>query len=94
MRQAARYVMIEGVLYRRGYYMPLLKCVTPNQSKSLLAEVHEGFCGDDAEGKSLSKKNLQQGFFWPTMNEDSMEYVKKCDKCQRFSKMPRAPPNI
>lgn len=23
-----------------------------------------------------------------------MEYVKRCDKCQRFSKIPRAPPNV
>ena len=27
------------------------------------------------------------------MNEDSKEYVQKCDKCQRFSKIPRAAPN-
>ena len=56
--------------------------------------MHEGFCGDHAGGQSLSKKILRQGFFWPTMNEDSMEYVKRCDKCQRFSKVPRAPPNL
>ena len=27
------------------------------------------------------------------MNEDSKEYVQKCDKCQRFAKIPRAAPN-
>ena len=27
------------------------------------------------------------------MNEDSMEFVRRCDKCQRFSKIPRAAPN-
>ena len=39
------------------------------------------------------KKILGQGYFWPTMNEDSKEYVQKCDKCQRFAKIPRAAPN-
>ena len=63
MRQAARYVMMEGVLYRRGYSMPLLRCVTPDQSKNLFAKVHEGFCGDHAGVRSLSKKILRQGFF-------------------------------
>ena len=43
MRQAARYTMVDGVLYRRGYSLPLLRCITPDQSKNLLAEVHEGF---------------------------------------------------
>ena len=94
MRRASRYLVMEGILYRRGYSMPFLRCVTIDQSKNLLEEVHEGFRCDHAGGQSLSKKILRQGFFWPTMIEDSMEYVKRCDKCQRFSKIPRAPPNI
>ena len=94
MRRASRYLVMEGILNRRGYTMPLLRCVTIDQSKNLLIEVHEGFCGDHAGGQSLSKKILRQGFFWPAMIEDSMEYVKPCDKCQRFSKILRAPPNI
>ena len=39
------------------------------------------------------KKILRHGYFWPTMNEDSKEYVQKCDKCQRFAKILRAAPN-
>ena len=92
-RQAARYILVDGVLYRRGYSMPLLRCITPEKAKELMREVHEGFCGDHTGGQSLSKKILRQGYFWPTMNEDSMEFVRKCDKCQRFSKIPRAAPN-
>ena len=92
-RQAARYILVDGVMYRRGYSMPLLRCVTPEKAKELMKEVHEGFCGDHAGGQSLAKKILRQGYFWPTMNEDSMELVRRCDKCQRFSKIPRAAPN-
>ena len=73
--------------------MPLLRCVSKEKAKELMREVHEGFCGDHAGGQSLSKKILRQGYFWPTMNEDSMEFVRKCDKCQRFSKIQRAAPN-
>ena len=73
--------------------MPLLRCITPKKAREMMREVHEGFCGDHAEGKSLSKKILRQGYFWATMNEDSMEFVRKCDKCQRFSKIPCAAPN-
>ena len=74
-RQAARYILVNGVLYRRGYFMPLLRCVTPKKAKELMKEVHEGFCGDHAGGQSLSKKILRQGYFWLTMNEDSMEFM-------------------
>ena len=26
------------------------------------------------------------------LNQDAADYARKCDKCQRFSKIPRAPP--
>ena len=73
--------------------MPLLRCVPQEEAARPLSEVHDGFCGNHAAGQSLSKKILRQGYFWPTLIEDSKAYVKKCDKCQGFSKIPRAPPN-
>ncbi|KAM6555169.1 hypothetical protein CsatB_015931 [Cannabis sativa] len=76
-RKATRYLIIDGVMYRRGYSMPLLRCVHQDQAQRLMEEVHEGFCGNHAGGQSLSKKVLRQGFFWPTMIEDSMEYVRR-----------------
>ena len=39
-RQAARYILVDGVMYRRGYSMPLLRCVTPEKAKELMKEVH------------------------------------------------------
>lgn len=92
-RQAGRLLLLDSILNRRGHFMPLLRCVSNEKSKLLLEEVHEGFCGDHARGQSLTKNILRQGYFWPTMNEDSKEYVQKCDKCQRFAKIPREPPN-
>ena len=74
-RQATRFLILDIILYRRKHSMPLLQCLLKEKSKLLLEEVHEGFCGDHAGGKSLSKKILRQGYFWPTMNEDSKEYV-------------------
>ena len=87
------YILMDGRLYRRSYSMPLLRCVSAQEANFILREVHEGFCGDHAGGHSLSKKILRQGYFWPTMNKDSLNYVKKCDKCQRFANIPRAAPN-
>ena len=63
MYQIPHYTIIDGRLYRRGYSMPLIRCITPENAKELMKEVHEGFCGDHAGGQSLAKKILRQGDF-------------------------------
>ena len=57
--QAPRYTIVDGVLYRRGHSLPLLRCVLPDEAKAILQEVHEGFCGDHAGGQSLALKVLR-----------------------------------
>jgi len=32
----------------------------------------------------LVGKTIRVGYFWPTMQKDMVELVKKCDKCQWF----------
>ena len=39
-------------------------------------------------------KALRQGYYWPTMQRDALDYVRKCDKCQRFATVPHAPPEM
>ncbi|KAM6563176.1 hypothetical protein CsatB_023174 [Cannabis sativa] len=41
-----RYTIVEGKLYRRGYSMPLLRCVLRAEAREIINEIHEGFCGD------------------------------------------------
>ena len=55
-RQAVRFLLLDGILYRHRHSMPLLRCVSKEQSKLLLEEVHEGFCGDHAGGKAYQRK--------------------------------------
>ncbi|KAK3025696.1 hypothetical protein RJ639_041701 [Escallonia herrerae] len=38
-------------------------------------------------------KVLHQGYYWPTMHRDALDYTKKCDACQRFSSIPRQSPS-
>lgn len=38
------------------------------------------------------RKIVWQGYLWPTMTKDCADYVKKCDQCQRYAKVPRVPP--
>ena len=48
--KATRYVLYNDKLYRRGYFMPLLKCVTPSEAKYIMREIHEGTCVNHAGG--------------------------------------------
>ena len=84
-RKAPRFWLSEDrKLYKRYFSGPYLLCVHPETSESLLEELHEGVCGSHIGGRSLSHRALTQGYWWPNMQKEVQEYVKKCDQCQRF----------
>ena len=89
--RSARYHVIDGALYKRGYTLPYLRCVHHTQIGTILSEIHEGICGSHIGGRALSIRALLQGYYWLTMARDSQEYVKHCDKCQRFASIPHRP---
>ncbi|GKV47147.1 hypothetical protein SLEP1_g54067 [Rubroshorea leprosula] len=62
--------------------MPLLRCLTPYEAEYAVREVHEGVCGTHIDGKTLARKLLRYGYYWPPMVEDAQNYVKKCPTCQ------------
>ncbi|XP_061367151.1 uncharacterized protein LOC133310267 [Gastrolobium bilobum] len=91
-RRATWFVMIEGQLYRRGVKSPLLKCIAAPNTEYVLEEIHEGINGHHLGGKSLARKAIRAGYFWPTMGEDAKRHVQKCDQCQKFFNVYQAPP--
>ena len=62
--------------------MPYLKCIHEEEAKYILEEIHGGICGDHASPRSLVNKVIRTGYFWPIMQGDTVEIVKKCDKYQ------------
>ncbi|RDX74603.1 hypothetical protein CR513_45640, partial [Mucuna pruriens] len=57
-----------------------------------MREVHEGVCGTHIGGRTLASKIAKAGYYWPTLKSDCMSFVRRCDKCQRFAKGHKAPP--
>lgn len=90
--RAARYLFVDGELHKRGFSLPLLKCLAPADANYVLREIHEGICRNHSGGRMLAYKAIREGYFWSIMHEDALELTKKCDKCQRFAKIPRQPP--
>ena len=85
-RNAHRFWLSENhKLYKRSYSRPYLLCIHPEASELLLEELHEGICGNHTGRRSLSHRAITQGYWWLEMQKEALEYVKKCDQCQRFA---------
>ena len=85
----ARYVLLNEVLYKRGFSQPYLRCLSLDEANYVLREVHKGACENHSGAKSLIHKVVHAGYYWPTIQADAKAYVKVCDQCQRFSNILR-----
>ena len=77
--RAARYVLMDEVLYKRGFSQPYLRCLVPDEANYVLREVHKGACRNHSGARSLIHKVVLVGYYWPTVQEDAKAYVKVCD---------------
>ncbi|KAM2294228.1 hypothetical protein ACFX1S_034158 [Malus domestica] len=92
--KSARYLIINDQLYKRGFTLPYLRCLTPAEAEIVLREIHEGVCGDHAGSRSLAHKTFRQGYYWPTLHQDAIRISRSCDKCQRYATIPHSPPEL
>ena len=76
--RATSYMLIDGILYKKGAVQPLLKCIPQSEGKNLLQEIHSGICGSHVGLRTLSAKAIRQGFYWPMHFKDAEEIVKTC----------------
>jgi len=70
-RKACSFTLVEGILYKRGFITPLIKCLGSNETQEVLTDVHDGICGQHLGAKALVKKVLRAGYYWPTMLKDA-----------------------
>ena len=83
-KQATRFTVLNNELYKRGFSQPYLRCVEEKEAKYVLEEVHGGIYGGHIGAKSLARKIIRAGYFWPTMQQDATDFVKECNSCQRY----------
>jgi IS30 family transposase len=62
-----------------------MKCVTLEEGRVILLDIHTGVCRCHAGAKSLVGKTYRQGFFWPTAVSDANSIVRQCEGCQFFA---------
>ena len=79
--KAARFVLIDDMLYRRGYSLLYLRYASLEEADYVLREIHEGICGNYAGARSLAGKALRAGYYWPTIQKDAYDIIRACNKC-------------
>ncbi|KAL0462137.1 UNVERIFIED_CONTAM: hypothetical protein Slati_0101300 [Sesamum latifolium] len=90
--RATRFIMQEYILYKKSYTHPLLRCLSTEEGIHILQEIHSGCCGAHAGTRILANKALRAGYFWPTMKQDAIRLVSKCERCQKHSSLQCCPP--
>ncbi|CAB4269367.1 unnamed protein product [Prunus armeniaca] len=60
--KAARYALIENVIFKKSFSVPYLRCLIPSEVEWTLKELHEGTCGNHSGGRSLAHKAITQGY--------------------------------
>ena len=83
--RSARYVLMDEVLYKRGFSQPYLRCLALDEVNYVLREVHEGACGNHSGARALVHKVVHAGYYWPTIDRKS---TRLNSSHERRSRMP------
>lgn len=80
--RARGYLLQDGILYKGRVCAPLLRCLSRDEGKHLLKDIHEGLCASHIAPRALVAKAFLQGFYWPAAARDAEEMVEVCPGCQ------------
>ena len=61
--KAAKYVLIDEVLYKQGFSQPYLRCLAPDESNYVLREVYEGAYGNHSGARALVHKVVHASYY-------------------------------
>ncbi|XP_050211346.1 uncharacterized protein LOC126661537 [Mercurialis annua] len=70
-RQAPHFSYRDGTLYKKSFSHPWSRCLTVEEGKYVLSEIHEGICGSHISHLALCRKAVLQGYYWPTLAHDA-----------------------
>ena len=90
-RLATRYVIIGDVLYKISFNGILSRCLLNGDVNTTLEHAHGGACRGHFNERSVFGKLIRMGYWWPTMEHDCHEHVKKCEQCQRHAHLELTP---
>lgn len=81
----------EGTLFRKGLNQAPLRCIGAEEINTIIREVHSGECGEYQGDSRLAKQVIDLGYYWLTMETNSLSLVRRCKACQIHRKRIHAP---
>ncbi|XP_071740050.1 uncharacterized protein [Rutidosis leptorrhynchoides] len=88
---APLYFLENGILYRKSFSGPNLRCLTPHQAIDVVKEMHEGLCAQHSGYRTIVGRIMRQGYYWQSIYKDTADVIKTCDACQRHGTIQRLP---
>uniref|UniRef100_A0A2N9EJD9 Uncharacterized protein n=1 Tax=Fagus sylvatica TaxID=28930 RepID=A0A2N9EJD9_FAGSY len=76
------------IAFRRLPGGVLARCISLEEAKQRLSEIHEKTCGDGG-ATSLYRRLQRLGYFWPNMSAEAAEVQSQCPTCQFHSQQRR-----
>ncbi|XP_071714635.1 uncharacterized protein [Rutidosis leptorrhynchoides] len=61
--KAPMYLLQKGILYRKSFLGPHLRCLNPTQAESIIREVHEGMSALHSGHKTVASKIMRLGYY-------------------------------
>ena len=90
-RRSKSYTIVSTKTYKRSVTGVLQRCVEPAEGQEILLDIHQGECGHHVLSRALVAKAFRHGFYWPSALQDAEDIVRKCNGCQRYSKLTHLP---
>ncbi|GJX45900.1 reverse transcriptase domain-containing protein [Tanacetum coccineum] len=82
--KARQYTLINGILYKKSFLEPWLRCVGPTQAEYVVREIHEGSYGMHSGPRSMVAKAIRSEYYWPTMHNDARNIIIKSQGKVKF----------
>ena len=89
--KAVNYVIFEDELYKKSINGILLKCLVESEAYIVLTETHGEICGSHQAGGKMKWMLFRQGYYWPTILKDCINYAKSCEECQKHGPIQQVP---
>ena len=80
-----RFFLDGEVLYKKIKDQILLRCVDATEAKKIVHEIHESVCGTHASGHVMARQIMRAGYYWMTLENNCINYIRKCHKCQIYA---------
>src|SRR3954462_958619 len=91
VRKSKSYSVINNELYRNSVAKIPQRCITEEEGRLVLQDIHSGECGHHASSRTLVAKAFRAGFFWPNALRDTKNIVDQCRGCQFYANQPHKP---